>query len=467
MPTALVWFRNDLRLSDQPALQAALRGGFTPVPVYIDAPDEEGAWAPGAASSAWRHRSLRALDTSLRKRGSRLNILNGPSLESLQRAAAACDAEAVFWNRRYEPAIEQRDAAIKRALRGTGLRAESFNGSLLFEPWQVETRQSDPYRVFTPFWRTALAQLRLPAAMPAPASLPPSAALANSLHVEALDLAPAVRWDQSFWRQWTPGETGAWAALDTFVGSALADYAQARDFPSTQGTSRLSPHLQFGEISPWMIAREIRQLPEAGDIYLRQLGWREFAVHVLHHFPETPGSNFNSRFDGFRWADVSEATLGAWRHGRTGVPIVDAGMRELWRTGWMHNRVRMIVASFLTKNLRAHWHHGASWFWDTLVDADLANNTLGWQWVAGTGVDAAPYFRVFNPVLQSRRFDPGGDYIARWIPELAVLSAKDRHAPWLAALKVKGYPEQPVVDLVSSRSAALAAFDQMRSGTPV
>ena len=464
MPNALVWFRNDLRLSDQPALRAALRSGFTPVPVYIHAPDEEGGWAPGAASNAWRHRSLLALDASLQERGSRLNVLRGPSLDALQRAASECDAEAVFWNRRYEPAIEQRDAAIKRALREVGLRAESFNGSLLFEPWQIETKQGDPYRVFTPFWRTALAQLRLPASMPAPETLPPSAALTGVLPVQALGFSPDVDWDQAFWTQWTPGEVGAQAALSTFIDSALADYALTRDFPATQGTSRLSPHLQFGEISPWRIAREIQRLPEASDVYLRQLGWREFGLHVLHHFPETPGGNFNPRFDGFPWADVPQATLDAWHHGRTGVPIVDAGMRELWATGWMHNRVRMIAASFLTKNLRAHWQHGARWFWDTLVDADLANNTLGWQWVAGTGVDAAPYFRIFNPVLQSQRFDSDGDYIARWIPELSELAAKDRHAPWLAGLKAKGYPAKPVVDLAVSRVGALAAFERMRSG---
>lgn len=463
MPNALVWLRNDLRLNDQPALQAALRGGFNPVVLYIHAPGEEGAWTPGAASDAWLHRSLLALDVDLRERGSHLNILRGPSLEALQRAAAECEAEAVFWTRRYEPAIELRDASIKRALRATGLRAESFNGSLLIEPWQVESKQGDPYRVFTPFWRTAFAQLREPAVMPAPERLPEVAPLEGALDIDDLHLQPGLGWDNGFWPQWTPGEAGANAALERFIEHALVDYAQARDFPADVGTSRLSPHLHFGEISPWQIARSIRQLPEAGDIYLRQLGWREFATHVLHHFPETPESNFNHRFDGFPWAEVEDTTLDAWRHGRTGVPIVDAGMRELWSTGWMHNRVRMIVASFLTKNLRAHWHHGAAWFWDTLVDANLANNTLGWQWVAGTGVDAAPYIRVFNPVLQSQRFDAGGEYIARWIPELAGLAPKELHAPWLSGSKVTGYPRVPIVNLAASRLDALKAFEQNRA----
>ena len=463
MSNALVWFRNDLRLNDQPALQAALRGGFNPVPLYIHAPDEEGAWTPGAASEAWRHRSLLALDASLRERGSRLNILRGPSLLALQRAAAECGAEAVFWTRRYEPSIELRDAGIKKALRETGLRAESFNGSLMIEPWQVESKQGDPYRVFTPFWRTASAQLRMPASMPAPECMAEVAHSADAVGVDDLRLAPNMRWDEGFWRHWTPGEAGAHAALARFIDQALADYSQARDFPAATGTSRLSPHLHFGEISPWQVARSIRQLPQAGDAYLRQLGWREFSNHVLHHFPETPESNFNHRFDDFPWSDVPETTLAAWRHGRTGVPIVDAGMRELWATGWMHNRVRMIVASFLTKNLRGHWHHGAAWFWDTLVDANLANNTLGWQWVAGTGVDAAPYVRVFNPVLQSQRFDPAGEYIARWVPELAGLTAKERHAPWSSGSSVRCYPSAPMVDLAASRLAALDAFEEIRA----
>ena len=462
MPNAIVWLRNDLRLNDQPALQAALRGGFNPIPLYIHAPDEEGAWPPGAASDAWRHRSLVALDASLRERGSRLNLLRGPSLEALQRAAAECGAEAVFWTRRYEPASEDRDTRIKRVLRGTGLRAESFNGSLMVEPWQVESKQGDPYKVFTPFWRTASQQLRMPAPMPPPERFPDQAALAAGLHIDDLCLAPDVQWDKGFWSHWTPGEAGAQAALEKFIEHTLADYAQSRDFPADIGTSRLSPHLHFGEISPWQIARSIRQLPEAGDIYLRQLGWREFAHHVLHHFPKTPESNFNHRFDDFPWADVPGSALDAWRHGRTGVPIVDAGMRELWATGWMHNRVRMIVASFLTKNLRAHWHHGAKWFWDTLVDANLANNTLGWQWVAGTGVDAAPYIRVFNPLLQSQRFDKDGEYIARWIPELSALPAKDRHAPWLSGKRIGGYPVSPIVNLAESRLRALKAFDHVR-----
>ena len=465
MPNAIVWFRNDLRLADNPALQAALRVGLIPIPVYIHAPQEEGAWPPGAASNAWRQRSLMALDADLRSRGSRLRVFEGATLETLHALVVGAQAAAVFWNRRYEPAIETRDAEIKRELRKLGARAESFNGSLLFEPWELETKNGDPYRVFTPFWRTALAHWRLPPASPAPARLAAGDAGPAGLAPDALNLAPRLRWDKSFWETWSPGESGALAALQRFSDSALADYREGRNVPARIGTSRLSAHLHFGEIAPSRIVRLLEQADPAAvvdrDAYTRELGWREFAHHVLHHFPHTPERNFNSRFDAFAWADASARTLEQWQRGRTGIPIVDAGMRELWATGWMHNRVRMIVASFLAKNLRLHWSHGARWFWDTLVDADLANNTLGWQWVAGTGVDAAPYVRVFNPVLQASKFDPMGEYVARWVPELSEVPVPLRFAPWRdrAALpaSARRYP-RPLVDLESSRASALAAY---------
>ncbi|MFC7301703.1 cryptochrome/photolyase family protein [Cognatiluteimonas weifangensis] len=466
MSVALVWFRNDLRLADNPALQAALRAGLAPVPVYVHAPEEEGEWPPGAASDAWRQRSLMALDADLRARGSRLHLYRGPSLDTLQAVAAATGAEAVFWNRRYEPAVEQRDARIGRALRAQGLRAESCNGSLLFEPWELATVAGDPYRVFTPFWRAALARWRPQACVAAPATLavpaagdampPPGVAL------EALGLAPARGWDRGFWDHGRPGEAGAQAALVRFGTDALAGYPLARDRPDLPGSSRLSAHLHFGEIAPWRVVHVLAQAEGAAaaalPAFVRQLGWREFAHHVLHHFPHTPQRNFNPRFDAFRWAEPAARLLRAWQRGRTGIPIVDAGLRELWATGWMHNRVRMLVASLLSKHLRVHWLHGARWFWDTLVDADLANNTLGWQWVAGTGVDAAPYFRVFNPVLQARRFDPQGAYIARWVPELAALPAALRHEPWRDPAATAGRYPRPIVDLAAGRAAALAAY---------
>jgi len=467
MSTALVWFRNDLRLADNPALRAALDGGYVPIPIYLHAPDEAGAWAPGAASDAWRHRSLLALDAQLRRRGSRLRCFVGPSLATLRTVVAATGAEAVFWNRRYEPAYERRDTRIKQSLRRQGLHVESFNGSLLFEPWTLQTQAGGPFRVFTPFWRSALTQWRLPAPWQPPAALPAHEEGPDGLPVEALKLAPALGWDSGFWDMWEPGEAGAHAALEVFTEGALSGYQMQRDRPDRVGTSRLSPHLHFGEIAPWRVAATLDAPPSAangGDIgpAIQEPGWPEVAHPLPHHFPDTPEQNFNPRFQDFNWARVQPPDLQAWQQGRTGVPIVDAGMRELWATGWMHNRVRMIVASYLTKHLRYHWRHGARWFWDTLVDADLASNTLGWQWVAGTGADAAPYFRVFNPVTQAEKFDPDGHYIARWVPELARVPVPLRFAPWRdpAALRrlAPTYPSAPLVDLAAGRDAALAAY---------
>ncbi len=473
MPNAIVWFRNDLRLADNPAFQAALDGGYTPIPVYIHAPEEEGAWAPGAAAEAWRHHSLAALDAALQRRGSRLRIFHSPSLQTLQSLAAACDASAVFWNRRYEPAIEKRDTRIKSALRAQGLHVESFNGALLIEPWKLATKQGGPYRVFTPFWRAASAALQLPALIDPPATLPSTDEGPHGLPLDALGLLPRLGWDAGFWEQWQPGEAGARQALETFAEGALHAYVQGRDLPDQVGTSRLSPHLHFGEIAPWRVAVELHalrrpKLDDQIDGYIRQLFWREFAHHLLHHFPHTTEQNLNPRFADFEWARVDERMREAWRHGRTGVPIVDAGMRELWHTGWMHNRVRMIVGSYLCKHLRYHWREGARWFWDTLVDADLANNTLGWQWIAGTGADAAPYFRVFNPVTQAEKFDADGRYIARWVPELAGLPLAQRFAPWtdpsMLARRAPGYPRRPIVDLAAGRDAALAAYRKVSAG---
>jgi deoxyribodipyrimidine photo-lyase len=471
MANALIWLRNDLRLADNPALRAAVDAGYAPVFVHIHSPDEEREWTPGAASDTWRHRSLQALGESLQSRGSRLRLFAGPSLPTLQSLVAACDAEAVFWNRRYEPAIEQRDGKIKKALRAQGLRADSFNGALLFEPWEVETRQGGPYRVFTPFWRNASSGWRPRAPWDAPTAIADVDAGPDGIALEALRLRPARGWDAGFWKHWTPGEAGANEALEVFIDGALRGYRTDRNRPDRIGTSRLSPHLHFGEIAPWRVVAALEDARTAAtaediDAHVRELGWREFAHHLLHHFPETIDRNLNPRFEHFDWARTEPAQLEAWQQGRTGVPIVDAGMRELWHTGWMHNRVRMIVASYLTKHMRLHWRAGARWFWDTLVDADLANNTLGWQWVAGTGADAAPYFRVFNPATQAARFDPDGAYIARWVPELSALPLPARFAPWTdpqqAARLAPDYPGQPIVNLAQGREAALAAYQATR-----
>ncbi|GHA79558.1 cryptochrome/photolyase family protein [Cognatilysobacter bugurensis] len=474
MPTALLWFRNDLRLDDHPALRLALERGFDVLCVYVHAPHEEGAWAPGAASNAWRARSLDALDAALQARGARLHCVHGDSVDALQRIAHEADARAVFWTRRYEPAIEARDAHVKRQLRDAGLLAQSVNGALLHEPWDVATKSGDPYRVFGAYWKTAQAQRRPWRAWSAPARIPaaaPGAQACRDLGIGApasLGLAPRVRWDAGFWDTSEPGEAGALRALRRFIDTALAGYAEGRDAPACNGTSGLSAHLHFGEIAVGRVVSEVEASAaprEQVDAFVRQLGWREFAHHLLHHYPHTAEHNLDGRFDAFEWRTSDEAELDAWRRGRTGIPIIDAGMRELWHSGRMHNRVRMLVASLLTKHMRVHWSVGARWFWDTLVDADLANNALGWQWVAGTGADAAPYFRVFNPVLQARRFDPDGAYVRRWLPELAPLPDKAVFEPWTAPDLVRriapDYPRRPIVDLARGRDEALAAYQAL------
>lgn len=478
MSRALVWFRRDLRLDDHPALQAALRAGHAPVPVYIHAPEEEAPWTPGAASKVWLDRALRALQADLRKLGSNLIIRRGPSTETLLALAKECEAEAVHWHRLYEPASIARDTATKAALRAAGLQAESHNGALLVEPWAVQTGNGDPYRVFTPFWKNARQTLDGLATLAAPTTLPAIPKLA-SLDVDALDLRPPAcerGWDLGFWQHWQPGEAGAAELLDAFIDGALHGYKEQRNFPDRTGTSKLSPHLHFGEISPRRIVAALQSanVPAKSkpdlDHYLSELGWREFSHHLLYHFPHTSDDNMNPRFQEFAWADVDQAHLEAWQRGRTGVPIVDAGMRELWATGWMHNRVRMVVASFLTKNLRYHWLHGARWFWDTLLDASLPNNTQGWQWTAGTGADAAPYFRIFSPIAQAEKFDPKGAYIQRWVPELAALPAAALAEPWehreLLQRLAPGYPRRPIVDLKQSRAEALAAYSGPKSLPP-
>ena len=463
MPTAVIWFRDDLRLRDHPALHAARRAGLAPLPVYIHAPHEEGGWAPGAASNAWRHRSLAALDAALRQRGSRLHVFAGDSLATLQAITAATGAEAVYWSRRHEPAAATRDESVRRALRAQGLRADAWNASLLFEPWQLETKNGDPFRVFTPFWNAARRAWNPRAPFDAPEALPAFPTLPGETTLDALGLLPRIPWDAGFWPQWTPGEAGAQAALERFIARGLPHYRSGRDVPAEPLTSRLSPHLHFGEIAPWRVVAAIAGAGPADEraAFVREMAWREFAVHVLHHFPHTCEANFNPRFDDFQWNAPEPALLRAWQRGCTGVPIVDAGLREMRATGWMHNRVRMVVASYLTKHLRMHWLEGARWFWDNLVDADLANNTLGWQWVAGTGVDAAPYFRIFNPVLQARKFDPDGEYIARWVPELRGQPATARHAPWEAGVRAAPYPDRPIVDLAAGRASALEALKRL------
>lgn len=471
MSVALVWFRRDLRLADNPALASAVASGLPILPVYIHAPAEEAPWAPGAASNWWLHHSLASLDADLRSRGAQLVVRRGPTAEALETLIRESGARLVVRNRLYEPEIVKRDTAIKQSLRTGGIDVRSFNANQLLEPWEIATGSGGPYRVFTPYWRNLAARIAPIAPVAAPRRID-TPALA-SLPLADLGLLPKIPWDAGLREAWTPGEAGALAALDTFLGGAVGPYATDRDRPDRDGTSRLSPHLHFGEIGPRQIVHALHQqgLGERAAPFARELGWREFSTHLLHHFPHTCDAPLNPEFERFPWAEPDPAMLHGWQRGNTGIPIVDAGMRELWSTGWMHNRVRMIVASFLTKNLRYHWLHGARWFWDTLVDADLPNNTQGWQWSAGSGADAAPYFRIFNPVLQGERFDPEGAYVRRFVPELGRVPAKLIHKPWtlrpaeLDACAIAGTPwARPIVDLAASREAALAAYQGMRRG---
>ncbi|MDD3763218.1 MAG: deoxyribodipyrimidine photo-lyase [Nevskiales bacterium] len=471
--------RRDLRLTDNPALQAALQRGGAIVPLHID--DPTAARPAGAASRWWLHHSLAALSDDLAMRGSALLVRRGPPLSVLRQVVTECAATAVYWNRLYEPEAVERDGPIKAALRADGIEARSFGAALWAEPWTLQTGGGKPFKVFSPFWRTLSQQLPQAPVVPAPDRVPSPPRWPAGLALDALELRPRIAWDSGLAQHWQPGEASALRRLEAFVDAGLDGYHHNRDQPGIDGVSRLSPHLHFGEVGPRQVLAAVRRRyptapPELeprgcrdGEHFLRELGWREFAHHLLYHFPQTPDRPLYARFDAFPWRTPADsaADLDAWRHGRTGIPIVDAGMRELWRTGWMHNRVRMIVASLLTKNLLIPWQEGAAWFWDTLVDADLANNTLGWQWTAGCGADAAPYFRVFNPVLQSRKFDPDGSYLRRWLPELADLPDRELHEPWLgAAAAARGYPA-PIVDLRASRQRALAAYEAVRAGAPV
>ncbi|NCC38473.1 MAG: deoxyribodipyrimidine photo-lyase [Gammaproteobacteria bacterium] len=475
--TIILWLRRDLRLADNPALQAAVAEAERLVPLYIHAPAEESPWTPGAASHWWLHWSLTALEQRLRELGSRLWIGQGESLAVLRQVIAATGAQGLHWNRLYDPTTRARDAQIKQALRADGLTVTSHPGTLLFEPWEIATGSGEPYRVFTPFWRRATTRLATLNALPTPTALPPAPTPLDPIGIADLGLLPRIPWDGSLRATWTPGEDAANARTAHFLSESLHRYGHDRDRPDHDGTSRLSAHLHFGEISPRRLLSMVRDTlgdpcAEPAEPFMRELGWREFAHHLIYHFGHTTDAPLDPRFAALPWREQNaEALLAAWQRGATGIPLVDAGMRQLWHTGWMHNRVRMVVASFLTKNLRLPWQAGTRWFWDTLVDADLASNTLGWQWSAGCGADAAPYFRIFNPVLQGERFDPRGVYVRHWCPELARLPDRFIHQPWAAPAAVLraadvqlgiDYPA-PVVDLKESRAAALAAYEVIKT----
>ncbi|MBL6765856.1 MAG: deoxyribodipyrimidine photo-lyase [Verrucomicrobiae bacterium] len=474
----IVWFRRDLRLADNPALSAALATGAPLVLVFIDDRGTHDSAPLGAAASWWLHESIRSLSESIKMAGNRLILRKGHPYQVLNELITETGAQSVHWNRRYEPMVIRRDAEIKASLSKTGLAATSHNGSLLHEPWIVKNKSGNPFRVFTPYWRHCLT-LPVSEPLPAPTHLKPIAKTLPSENLEDLRLQPTFGWDAGISAAWQPGESRAQEGLDLFLTKAFADYSTERDRPDQTGTSRLSPHLQFGEISPRQIRQGLQKhaqklaLPSSewiGSQFLAELGWREFANHLLYHFPETVRHPLRAEFENFPWRSDPQALI-AWQKGRTGYPIVDAGMRELWTTGWMHNRVRMITASFLVKDLLIDWRHGADWFMDTLVDADLAANTLGWQWTAGCGADAAPFFRIFNPTSQGERFDPDGDYVRRWVPELAKLPKRWIHQPWNAPAAVlqsagirpgQDYPE-PIVSHAIARNVALEAFQKIKT----
>ncbi len=471
----IVWFRQDLRLSDNPALDAAVAMDAPVLPLYVLDDENAGDERMGAASRWWLHHSLRALGEDL---DNGLMCLRGAADELIPRLAKNVGAVGVFWNRCYEPWRISRDKRIKAKLLNDGYLVRSFNGSLLFEPPNVTKRDGTPYKVFTPFYRKGCL-------IEGPAPRRPSARQADFAvyrdrtagPLEDLELLPEIPWYREMAEVWTPGERGASERLARFLDSGIRRYKVGRDRPDLEHVSRLSPHLHFGEISPhtvWFEAKKLEGAAELGDDldhFLSELGWREFSYYLLYYWPSLPHENLQKKFDRFPWRQDA-AALERWRRGATGYPIVDAGMRELWRTGYMHNRVRMIVGSFLVKNLLLDWRHGEAWFWDTLLDADLANNSAGWQWVAGCGADAAPYFRIFNPVTQGKKFDPDGRYVRRYVPEIAEIPNSHLHNPWEApreTLETAGvelgvhYPK-PIVDLKESRERALAAFKALSGG---
>jgi deoxyribodipyrimidine photo-lyase len=445
---SIVWLRDDLRVADNPALTAAVDRGGPVVVLYLLDEDSPGARPLGGASRWWLHGSLTALAAELADRGAHLTLRRGAAGTVIPHLAAEIGAGAVYWNRRYG-ALREVDAELKSRLRADGLDVQSFGASLLFEPWTITTGAGDPYRVFTPFWRACLAADEPRQPLAAPDRIEGLAVAGDELESWAL-LPTRPDWAAGLREAWTPGEAGARARLEHFVDHGLPLYHR-RDEPGIEATSRLSPHLRFGELSPHQVWARLRGPLAPAAIanrpkFLSEIGWREFSYSILFHQPTIATENVRRDFDAFPWEVPDPAVLAAWQQGRTGIPLVDAGMRQLWHSGWMHNRVRMIVASLLTKNLLIDWRIGEAWFWDTLVDADEASNAASWQWVAGSGADAAPYFRVFNPVLQAERFDPDQAYVRRWVPELGTAE----------------YP-RPVVDLAASRTAALAAYEVVKA----
>ena len=467
MAIAIHWFRQDLRLADNPALTAAAEHGEV-LPIYIlDTHHPKKSEHLGGASKVWLHASLKKLNDVL---DGNLKFFEGDAVKIIKSLTEEIDVEAVFWNRCYEPWRIERDRKIKEKLSSKNIQAKSFNGSLLWEPWEVFKDNQDPYKVFTPFSKKAFT-LSPREALKKPAKIKYFKDSKGSVSLEDLKLLTGHLWEEKTLSSWQVGEEAAYKKLKSFLKEKVQNYKVGRDFPAEDSISKLSPHLHLGEISPNQVWKETKKLSPTNNTehFLRELAWREFSYHLLYYFPKLQRENFQPKFNFFPWKK-NKKHLHTWQKGQTGYPIVDAGMRELWKTGYMHNRVRMIVGSFLVKNLLIHWHEGEKWFWDCLFDADLANNSASWQWVAGCGADAAPYFRIFNPILQAKKFDPDACYIKKYIPELAKLPTKYAFAPWEAPKEILEYANvelgtnypKPIVELQASRDGALEAYEKVK-----
>jgi deoxyribodipyrimidine photo-lyase len=469
----VVWFRFDLRIDDHWALIHASKKDRPIIPIFIWDEEAEESWPLGGASKWWLHQALLGLESELLERGLQLIFKKGRAEKILSDVCKKTLASEVFFNRRYEAHAIRQEQRVREALKKNSIRSESFNGNLLVEPQELQTKQGRPYQVYTPYWRSFLEKGDPAKPLSAPKDFQAFRSKIDSDSIKSWQLTPKISWDQQIAEYWKPQVSGARELFKMLLDDKLSEYQDRRDFPAMDGTSRLSPYLRFGQLSPrrlWhgLADRKVKK-PVGKTTYLKEIVWREFAYHLIFHFPHTDHEPLRSDFKKFPW-DKNKKNLSAWKKGRTGYPIVDAGMRQLWAHGWMHNRVRMIVASFLVKHLLLPWNEGAKWFWDTLVDADLASNTMGWQWAGGCGADAAPYFRIFNPITQSEKFDAAGEYIRRWVPELKNLPEAWIHHPWEAPpllLKSSGielgktYPF-PIVDHKQARARALSAFSELK-----